>query len=395
MAPRNTRRNRTKGKVLDVRSSRQGKLFDSLMVKGPLTLVFARLEGCGPCERFKKEVWTPLTKLKNRGVNLASIESSAMGNTSLAPYTPQQYPTIMLVGPDRRPATFLDENGEKTNSMPRKNTLSEDRATLSALVQGTSGNRVNGTRSFRNTAVTVPRTVTNLPIGRNSVARQSMASEGLPVSQASMLSQSKPASPYTNEENEIPSMVNEAKSTRSSSSMGASAAASETMVAPVSAATNEATSEAMVAPVSAATNEATSEAMVAPVSAATSEATSAAANEDMATAMATPVNEAMATPVNEARNRTPNKANVANVSEVPTVRRSFVPNVASDLLATQSGLKTGTATVLTSEHKNPKGGRLINAIRRQTASLNVILGSRKTTKAKTRRPRSKIGPGAK
>jgi hypothetical protein len=41
----------------------------------------------------------------------------------------------MLVGPDKKAATFLDENGQPTNSMPRKNTLEEDKETLSALLQ--------------------------------------------------------------------------------------------------------------------------------------------------------------------------------------------------------------------------------------------------------------------
>ena len=352
MAPRTTRRNRSKGKVLDVRSSRHGKLLDNLMVKGPLTLVFARLDGCGPCERFKKEVWTPLTKLKNRSMNLATIESSAIANTSLAPYAPQQYPTIMLVGPDKKPATFVDESGQTTNSMPRKNTLSEDRATLSSLVQSMSNKKnVKNTRKFRNANVNMAknaaaaaaaaavaaapvsmettRTTTNLPIGRNSVARQPMFQE-------------KPASPYTDEDNEIPSMVNTIKA------------------APV---------EKM------GTNEDT--------------------NSNMPSLVANTVAKVSKTLPSVSLMLTPSPINMITSA---TKLKTAVPNVASDIVASQSAAPTGTASVVSSEYKvtNPKGGRLLNAIRRHTASLKAVLGTRKSSsKAKTRRPRSKIGPGAK
>jgi len=42
---------------------------------------------------------------------------------------------LLLVGKDKKPATFIDEDGSPTNSMPRNASLSEDRETLSKLVQ--------------------------------------------------------------------------------------------------------------------------------------------------------------------------------------------------------------------------------------------------------------------
>jgi hypothetical protein len=73
--------------------------------------------------------------MKNKGMNMAMIESEMIPKTSLANVPRKFYPTLMLVGPDKKAATFLDENGEPTNSMPRKNTLEEDKETLSALLQ--------------------------------------------------------------------------------------------------------------------------------------------------------------------------------------------------------------------------------------------------------------------
>ena len=123
-----------KGKVLHVRSNAAVNLFEKLLSKGPLTLVFVKKETCGPCHRFDDEVWQPLTKLKNKSVNLATVDSEMLGNTSLSSAPPKFYPTLMLVGKDKKPATFEDEEGNPTNAMPRNNTLSEDREALSNLV---------------------------------------------------------------------------------------------------------------------------------------------------------------------------------------------------------------------------------------------------------------------
>lgn len=140
---RKTRKGQTGGrKVLDARSNKDIKLFENMIVTGPLTLVFAKLEGCGPCQRFNSEVWSHLTKLKKRGMNLASIDSELIKNTSLANVPRKFYPTLLLVGKDKKAAIFKDENGEPTNAMPRKPTLEEDKKALSALVQSPTSNEM-------------------------------------------------------------------------------------------------------------------------------------------------------------------------------------------------------------------------------------------------------------
>lgn len=140
---RKTRKEQSGGrKVLDARSNKDIKLFENMIVTGPLTLVFAKLEGCGPCQRFNSEVWSHLTKLKKRGMNLASIDSELIKNTSLANVPRKFYPTLLLVGKDKKAAIFKDENGEPTNAMPRKPTLEEDKKALSALVQSPTSNEM-------------------------------------------------------------------------------------------------------------------------------------------------------------------------------------------------------------------------------------------------------------
>ena len=129
-----TRRNKKGSKILDVRSDGAVKLFEKALVKGPLTLVYVNAKWCGACHRFNDEVWSKLTKLKNRSVNLASVDSEYIGKTSLANVPRKFYPTLMLVGKDKKPATFEDEEGQPTNAMPRNATLEEDREALSNLV---------------------------------------------------------------------------------------------------------------------------------------------------------------------------------------------------------------------------------------------------------------------
>ena len=292
-------RNTVNSKVLDVRSKDSLRLFENLMVNGPLTLVFARLEGCGPCERFKKDVWSPLTKLKNKGMNMAMIESRMLPKTSLANVPTKFYPTLMLVGPDKKAATFLDENGEPTNSMPRKNTMEEDRDTLTALLQSpnthpivknnidTDTDIVVNTESLKNTAnaevpndvnqeeeeETVGRTIVNLPV-RNEISRQIM--------------KNKPVSPYEELDGEpdVPSVLTTIK-----------------------------------------------------------------------------------------------KAEKAEAKRNNTAKR--VPNVASDLLASQASLPTGSAEVLSRETPQRQGGgRMLRAIREHTKSLESILRTRQSPKTR-------------
>jgi hypothetical protein len=106
-------------------------------------MVFIKASWCGACHRFNDEVWNSLTALKNRNMNLASVDSEVIGKTSLANVPRKFYPTLLLVGKDKKPATFMDEDGSPTNAMPRSNTLSEDREALTALVQNPTLNTVS------------------------------------------------------------------------------------------------------------------------------------------------------------------------------------------------------------------------------------------------------------
>lgn len=132
-----------KGSILDVRSLSDVNRFENLMTSGPLTMVLIKAKWCGACHRFNDEVWNSLTQLKNRNMNMASVDSEVIGNTSLANVPRKFYPTLLLVGKDKKPAVFMDEDGTPTNAMPRSKTLSEDREALSALIQNPTPNLSN------------------------------------------------------------------------------------------------------------------------------------------------------------------------------------------------------------------------------------------------------------
>ena len=148
MAPRNKKTKKTrgqmrgvtrkvaKGKVLDVRSPKDIKAFERLVVNGPLTLVYINAKWCGACHQFTDKVWNHLVNMKNKKMNVASVDSEMVGKIpSLANVPRKFYPTLMLVGEDKKPATFLDEDGNPTAAMPRNASLEEDKEAFSSLVQ--------------------------------------------------------------------------------------------------------------------------------------------------------------------------------------------------------------------------------------------------------------------
>jgi hypothetical protein len=225
-----TRRQNRNTKVLDVRSPAGVKMFEKLIVNGNLTMVLVKAKWCGACHRFNDEVWSHLTKLKNKSMNLAAVDSEMIGQTSLANVPRKFYPTLLLVGKDKKPATFIDEDGSPTNSMPRNASLSEDRETLSKLVQTPKNNLPNANslpaqpntsvESLMTPATARPNTPAtarpNTPVsdeaeqysspplsnfvarGRNSVSRNS-----------GKLSNSVGVSPFKNKATPVPSVANQ------------------------------------------------------------------------------------------------------------------------------------------------------------------------------------------
>ena len=213
---RQTRR-KDNGKVLDVRSEKQLSMFDKMVVHGPvtipITLTFVKKQGCGPCERFHENVWSPLTKLKHRTMNLATIDSEVYDKSGLPPVS--QYPTIMLVGKDKKPAVFKDEVGAPTNSFPRKPTLEQDFHSLKTLVTQTPLDKVTPLPSAPLPSEPMPSmTMNSEPMKSGSmpyvkITRSMNAANSLISKGNNSNSMVRETSPYDKEETVIPSKISE------------------------------------------------------------------------------------------------------------------------------------------------------------------------------------------
>lgn len=118
-------------KPVDVRSLEDVDEFEKMVAAGPITIVLVYADWCGHCQTFKKNVWSNLTSMQNRKVNLASVHYDQLENTSQKDAKIEGYPSVLVVGNDKKPAEFKNENGERTNALPNANNLE----TMKTLVE--------------------------------------------------------------------------------------------------------------------------------------------------------------------------------------------------------------------------------------------------------------------
>ena len=162
-------RNIKAGKItlpMDVRSSNDIPAFENMLSKGPMAvLVYA--DWCGHCDKYKKNVWSPLKSTKNRTVNMASVHYDQLENTSLKDSKIDGYPSLLLVGQDKKPATFNTENGA-TNALPNANDIN----TMKSVVTSPKANTVSSLNVSQPTNITNENSVnvnSATPLNVNSV----------------------------------------------------------------------------------------------------------------------------------------------------------------------------------------------------------------------------------
>ena len=105
-------------KAMDVRSRKQVKGFEDLLTKGPLTLVLVYADWCGACHRFRENTWKDIQNLPNKSVNITSVREDVFPETSLKNTKINYYPSLLLVGNNKKPAEFTSPKGETTNVLP-------------------------------------------------------------------------------------------------------------------------------------------------------------------------------------------------------------------------------------------------------------------------------------
>lgn len=123
----------------DVRSKKDIAGFESLLGKGPLTIVLVYADWCGHCQTFKQNMWNEVSQMPEKTVNTASVHYDMVENTSLKNAKIDGYPSLLLVGTDKKPATFKSEEGA-TNAMPAPTSVEELKSMVNTPVSNTVSN---------------------------------------------------------------------------------------------------------------------------------------------------------------------------------------------------------------------------------------------------------------
>ena len=118
---------------MDVKSNDAVPAFEDMLTKGPMAVVLVYADWCGHCDNYKKNVWSPLKSVKNRTVNMATLREDVIQNTSLKNAKIDGYPSILVVGKDKKPAVFNSDSGV-TNALPQSNNVSTMKSLITSPV---------------------------------------------------------------------------------------------------------------------------------------------------------------------------------------------------------------------------------------------------------------------
>jgi thiol-disulfide isomerase/thioredoxin len=158
------RRQTKKGKLnpVDVRSKGDVGALEGLLGKGPLTIVLVYADWCGHCQTFKQNMWNQVTAMPNKNLNTASVHYDMVNNTSLKNAKIDGYPSLLLVGTDKKPATFK-EGSTETNAMPSPQSVEE----LENMVNTPVSTPVVNANSIATTVINNAKTPMNSMINNN------------------------------------------------------------------------------------------------------------------------------------------------------------------------------------------------------------------------------------
>jgi len=116
---------KSSSKRIDVRSAGDVPAFESLLGRGPMTIVLVHADWCGHCQTFKENIWNKVPNSPTNKINTASVHHDMLENTSLAGSKLEGYPSLLLVGKDKKPAVYKNNEGNETNAMPQPENAEE------------------------------------------------------------------------------------------------------------------------------------------------------------------------------------------------------------------------------------------------------------------------------
>ena len=192
-----TNKNIKMGKIslpLDVRSSSDIPAFEKMLGNGPMAIVLVYADWCGHCDTYKKNVWNPLKSVKGKTMNMASVHYDQLENTSISNAKLEGYPSVLVVGKDKVPATFKNESGT-SNAMPNSNELPTMKRLITTNVPSPSKKNSNVTSKNSNLPdIVVPEEETTL-LSSNTAPSNSAPSNTMPSNTAPSNSASSNSAP--------------------------------------------------------------------------------------------------------------------------------------------------------------------------------------------------------
>jgi len=127
-------------KRIDVYSKADVPAFEALLGRGPMTIVLVHAKWCPHCTEFIDKIWNNVPNLPTNTIHTAGVHYDMLKNTSLANAKLEGYPSLLLVGKDKKPAVYKNNEGKETNAMPQPESAEELNKMVNTPVNENLGN---------------------------------------------------------------------------------------------------------------------------------------------------------------------------------------------------------------------------------------------------------------
>jgi hypothetical protein len=201
-----SKKSKSSRKRIDVYSKADVPAFEALLGRGPMTIVLVHAKWCPHCTTFIDKIWNKTPNLPTNTIHTASVHHDMLENTSLANAKLEGYPSLLLVGKDKKPAVYKNNEGKETNAMPQPESAEELNKMVNTPVNENLGNSnsVNNSNNENSTPSSL-KTSSNILSMNNSNSNNSNSSNSNSSNSNSSNSNSsvksyKPANMSTNAE---------------------------------------------------------------------------------------------------------------------------------------------------------------------------------------------------